>query len=147
MEAAGSGTWYHFSLTCCNFAWEDCYDPMACLLADQAYRTLRGKKRWDENVTFTIIDYLCRCRKFWECPEGVTREDAWYQVDREIKERGFTRDVPDWALDQHTYTGWQRHNQGIPFPDRFSGTEAGRRKMIKAYQEYGRLDPDDPVVE
>lgn len=127
-----------------NFAWEDCYDPMANVLADVAYRTMRGKKGWDENITFSIIDYLCRCRKFWECPEGVARENVWYRIEDEIEEKGFTRPVPLWACDRHSRTGWELFKaENRPFDDRFSGTREGRAKMIEAYQKHGRLDPDD----
>jgi replication-associated recombination protein RarA len=138
MEAAGESTWFHFAVTMTNFAWEDCLDPMANVLADVAYRTLRAKKRWDENISFTIIDYLCRCRKFWECEDGVAREEAWYKIEDEIEQKGFTREIPSWALDRHSFTAWQTRK----FDDRFSGTREGRAKMIKAYQEHGKLETD-----
>jgi len=137
MQAAGE-SWFHIAVTLTNFAWEDCLDDMAIVVADVGYRTLLATKGRNENVPFYVVERLCRATKFWETEEGRTRERLWWKVEDEIKEKGFTRPIPSWALDRHSWSAWKTKK----FDERFSGTREGRLNMVAMYEQDGRLDPD-----
>ena len=134
--------WFHIAITLTNFAWEDTVDPMAVLVADIGYRTLLATKGRNENVLFWLVDYMCRATKFWETEEGRIRERLWWKLEDEIKEKGFTREIPPYALDRHSFTAWQTRK----FDERFSGNREGRLAMCAMQERLGKLDPDSNVT-
>ena len=137
MQACES--WFHIAVTLTNFAWEDTVDPMAVLVADVGYRTLLATKGRNENVLFWLVECMCRATKFWETEEGRTRERLWWKVEDEIQEKGFTRPIPSWALDRHSWSGWKTRK----FDERFSGNREGRLAMCAMQERLGRLDPGE----
>lgn len=89
---------------------------------------------------FYLVGAMCRARKWWETPEGRAVDEAWAKAIGDLKRN--PREVPGYALDRHTRRGWDLKKQGIPFDDRFSGTEIGRMKTTYLFLQHGQLSPD-----
>ena len=139
MTAVGE-SYYHIARILINFAYEDCYEDSAIMISDACWRSMMIQKQrgMTGNTPFWWIDRLCRAKKFWECEEGRKREKIWWRVEDEIRLKGFTRPIPSWALDRHSFTAWKTKE----FDERFSGNRWGRLNMCAAFERDGKLDPE-----
>lgn len=122
------------------FATEDCIDPETLVYAKIASDAYVQTK--DTNISWSAVWVLCKARKWWELKEGREREEIWAKVEQDRK-NGVKKEIPSYALDLHTKRGKAMHRSGQVVDDRFSGTEAGRKKTMANYLRNGKLDVDD----
>jgi len=96
---------------------------------------------------FQLTVYLCTCKKWWE--DEIMREyfRTWISIKKDVEKVGKRihppKQIPKYALDNHTRKGKLRASMGESIDDRFSGTEEGMLYMSKLYEKYGRLHEDD----
>jgi len=138
-------SYHYFSRLMIRFCYEDCWGAEALLVSDACWRSMmiQKQKGMRGNTPYFWIRHLTFSPKFWEIEEGRKAERAWWAIEDEVKARGFTREVPRFALDSHSRTGWEVKKETGRFPDcRFGGTRYGRLSMCDMYARLGRLDPN-----
>lgn len=94
---------------------------------------------------FFLVGEMCRAQKWWETPHGRAVDEAWAKAIGDLKRA--PREIPGYALDRHTRRGWELKKQGVPFDDRFSGTEIGRMKTRYLYEKYGEISAEYAIDE
>jgi len=125
-----------------RFTWEDCYGMEIICYSGEAWRAWMATKGKDENIIYSWLEKLTRAEKFWESDAGRYRERVWWEVEDRIEKNGFTLEIPPYALDRHSTTGWRIQREGGSFDERFSGTREGRLNMCAAFERDGKLDPE-----
>ena len=130
------------------FAFEDAWGAEPAMYVAAAIECAGAtRSKWspegDGNIPLVLVEYMCRCKKFWEVEEGRRRE-AMYGKTREEFKDGEPREIPSYALDIHTREGRRR---GEDADCRFSGNYAGRAHMIRMFNALGKLDPAEGEVE
>lgn len=130
------------------FSAEDAFDPQALQIGG-AIAAASAANMLDSNWLWQGTYWMCKARKFWECPEGRDEyERTSHKVMDELAEGKRTecsekkRPIPSYALDTHTRRGKAMARSGR-MDDRFSGTIEGRKKMMANFERNGKLDVDD----
>ena len=125
------------------FAFEDAYGPEPAMFVAAAIACANAtRSKWrpegDGNIPLVLVEYMCRCPKFWEVEEGRQRE-VLFKKTREEFHNDPPREIPPYALDKHTKAGRALGERG---DNRFSGHYEGRAMMIRMFEALGKLDPD-----
>ena len=125
------------------FAFEDAYGPEPAMFVAAAIACANAtRSKWrpegDGNIPLVLVEYMCRCPKFWEVEEGRQRE-ALFKKTREEFKNSPPREIPSYALDVHTKAGRRMRDEA---DCRFSGNFAGRAHMIRMFKALGKLDPN-----
>lgn len=113
-------------------------DDTAIVLRAAAVYQMAGVVTETDHLVF-LVAAMCRARKWWEHAEGRETDRLWSKAVGDLKRE--PKPIPSYALDRHTRRGWELKRQGVPFDDRFSGTDVGRAKTAYLFQRDGRLDP------
>ena len=141
MEKAGVSWWY-IGMRLVIFAYEDAFGPGPAIYANAAFEALKITKG-DENINFSLTEYMCRAPKFWENEAGGEREWSYLRTRKEIKNGNKYRQIPEYAKDGHCRAGFKMREEKGYYDNRFSGDTYGRVQMMKMFKRLKKLDPND----
>jgi hypothetical protein len=119
------------------FAGEDAWGPEALEIASHLVNT-HGWEGNDWNLVEQACVHLTKCKKWWECADGVAWKKAEMKNEQLIK-LGKLKPIPRYAMDSHCKSGWALRDQGEPMENRMSGDGNGIAKRIDSFERHGKF--------
>ena len=97
-----------------------------------------------DNMLWQVLYRCCKAKRFWEVEQGNEFELTINKAPHKFNQRGILK-TPIWAIDRHTKRYYELQLQGtdIETDIRFSGDDFGRLFILRMYQKYGRLSPEN----
>jgi replication-associated recombination protein RarA len=115
---------------------EDIDDELVVLRAFAVYQ-MAGKVAETDHLYF-LTARMCSASKWWETAEGSSVDYLWAKATGDLKKR--PKEIPAYALDEHTARGSRAKKSGKVIDNRFSGHDEGRQQTKYLYDRDGRLD-------
>ena len=120
---------------------EDLDDPGIVLRAFAVYQ-MSGQVSETDHI-FYLVAAMCRAPKWWETETGREANRLWQKAIGDLKKN--PKEIPSYAVDQHTARGAMMKRAGQRVDDRFSGTDIGQQKTQYLFQRDGSLSPDKHI--
>jgi replication-associated recombination protein RarA len=118
---------------------EDIDDDIVVLRAFAVYQ-MAGKVSETDHL-YHLTAKMCRANKWFETAEGVSVDYLWSKATGDIKNH--PKQIPSYALDEHTSIGARAKKQGKQIDNRFSGHDYGRQQTKWMYDRDGKISPDE----
>ncbi len=117
---------------------EDIFDESVVLRAFVVYQ-MAGKVDETDHIFF-LVARMARATKWWEQPLGVEVDYLWSKATGDLKKR--PKEIPSFAIDEHTAKGAIAKRSGKLIDNRFSGHDYGRQQTKYMYDRDGFVSPD-----